>query len=121
MKEILEDYRCTCGKLLFRGLILTGGVEVKCKYCKNIQTIDGLTGKLSTDARYLLFLDEKGHIVQASSTAKKHAGFEPIELVGMYVADLLLLLEPSFYNALWEATGNGETRVFFKRCKNTRT
>lgn len=29
----LQDYRCSCGKLLFRGSLLAGTVEVKCKRC----------------------------------------------------------------------------------------
>lgn len=30
----LREYRCeTCKKLLFKGLLIEGSVEVKCKYC----------------------------------------------------------------------------------------
>jgi hypothetical protein len=33
----LQDYRCECGKLLFRGLLLSGIVELKCKRCNTIK------------------------------------------------------------------------------------
>lgn len=29
----LSDYRCTCGRLLFKGVLRTGQVEIKCKRC----------------------------------------------------------------------------------------
>lgn len=35
------DYRCNCGKLLFRGTLQTGIVAVKCKRCRSIMTFVG--------------------------------------------------------------------------------
>jgi len=32
----LKEYRCTCGKLLFKGLILVALIEIKCKRCRTI-------------------------------------------------------------------------------------
>jgi phage FluMu protein Com len=115
MKEVLHDYRCECGKLLLRGLILTGGVEVKCRVCKKMQTIDGLTGKLSTDTRYILFLNERGEVVSASDSAPTHVGFALEKIVGMHVTDLIVMLAPAFYSTLWEAFGEqGKTVVLFQ-------
>lgn len=35
----LEEYRCNCGKLLFKGHELRGEVEIKCRRCTKIQLI----------------------------------------------------------------------------------
>jgi phage FluMu protein Com len=35
--KLLQEYRCVCNKLLFKGYILKGGVQVKCKKCSRIQ------------------------------------------------------------------------------------
>ena len=115
MKEILDDYRCVCGKLLFRGLILTGGIEAKCRFCKKVQTIEGLTGQLSTDTRYVLFLNKKGEVVRTSSTTPNHVGFSLKELRGMHVADFVVMLAPTFYATLWDALGErGKTVMLFQ-------
>jgi PAS domain S-box-containing protein len=113
MKEILEDYRCECGKLLLRGLILTGEIEVKCRYCKRVEVIRGLTGSLSSDLRYVLFLDEKGIIIRASSSAEKHLGITQSELAGTHISDHMVMLESSFYKTMWEElTEYGTTGLF---------
>ena len=31
--ESLQEYRCSCGKLLFKGLLVIGAIEIKCKRC----------------------------------------------------------------------------------------
>jgi phage FluMu protein Com len=33
----LSEYRCKCGKLLFKGLLLSGILELKCKRCHDIK------------------------------------------------------------------------------------
>ncbi len=102
MKEIIEEYRCACGKLFFRGLILSGDIEVKCRFCKNISKIAGLAGGLSTDTRYVLFTDRTGAVVRMGSTAPKHIGFTAAEIVGTHVTDHVMMLEENFYQTLWD-------------------
>ncbi|HTE57941.1 MAG TPA: hypothetical protein VK694_04310 [Verrucomicrobiae bacterium] len=36
---LLQEYRCDCGKLLFKGLLVKGIVEVKCKRCQDIKRV----------------------------------------------------------------------------------
>ncbi|MBI2551084.1 hypothetical protein HYV73_01935 [Candidatus Uhrbacteria bacterium] len=37
---VLKEYRCTgCTKLLFKGIIIEGTVELKCKQCHAMNTI----------------------------------------------------------------------------------
>jgi len=35
----LDDYRCDCGRLLFKGELLKCKIEIKCKKCGTIKTI----------------------------------------------------------------------------------
>ncbi len=35
----LEEYRCRCGKLLFKGHFLAGEIEIKCKRCGKISLL----------------------------------------------------------------------------------
>ncbi|MEK7540325.1 MAG: hypothetical protein AAB558_03695 [Patescibacteria group bacterium] len=40
LQSIYQEYRCpNDNKLLFKGLLVEGEVEVKCKYCKELVTI----------------------------------------------------------------------------------
>jgi phage FluMu protein Com len=43
---ILKEYRCDCGKLLLKGHMLHGGVEIKCRGCGKIIKIESLKGYL---------------------------------------------------------------------------
>ena len=40
--KTLDGYRCSCGKLLFNGLLLISAVEIKCKRCGSINLFEGL-------------------------------------------------------------------------------
>lgn len=110
MREILNDYRCSCGKLLLRGLIITGGVEVKCRYCKQTRTIEGIgMGSLQHDG-YILITDEHGRIVKVSSKASRILGYEKEELLHVHIHDLIVMIEPNLYAKLWQALGHkGQT------------
>lgn len=115
MKQLHEDFRCACGKLLFRGLILTGEVEVKCRFCKETRVIHGLTGALADSHRYVLFVDREGLIVRTGETAGAHSGYTPEDLARMYVQDLLVMVSPAFFPTLWETImGEGTTVVLFQ-------
>ncbi len=42
----LPEYRCTCGKLLFKGVLLFSTIEIKCKRCGEVRRIDNTDQKL---------------------------------------------------------------------------
>jgi len=47
MSIFLKEYRCEhCNKLFFKGDLKHCTIEVKCKNCKNINTIEGMNCKL---------------------------------------------------------------------------
>lgn len=35
--QALQEFRCNCGKLLFKGLGVAGIVELKCKRCNSLK------------------------------------------------------------------------------------
>jgi phage FluMu protein Com len=111
MKEILLDYRCTCGKLLMRGLILSGTVELKCRFCKEVTTIQGLSGGLTSDHRYSVFVNHRGEIVRASSTATGHHGHSLVALEKLHLSELIVMLDSVFFKTLWDALGSGGSTV----------
>lgn len=40
-QQSLQEYRCMCGKLLFKGSIVHEIVEIKCKHCRKISAFGG--------------------------------------------------------------------------------
>lgn len=41
MQDNFKEYRCNnCNKLLFKGVIEEGVIEIKCRGCKEINTIE---------------------------------------------------------------------------------
>lgn len=45
-KNSLYEYRCTCGKLLCKGNLIKGVVEIKCRHCREIMKFSEI-GQLS--------------------------------------------------------------------------
>lgn len=45
IKNNLKEYRCPCGKLLFKGSLFKGTVEIKCKHCREIASFLGNLNK----------------------------------------------------------------------------
>ncbi len=45
MVACLTEYRCThCHRMLFKGLLVEGSVEIKCKHCHAISTVTASRG-----------------------------------------------------------------------------
>ncbi|MBY0294233.1 Com family DNA-binding transcriptional regulator [Patescibacteria group bacterium] len=38
--SVKREYRCACGKLLCKGLLLMGTIEIKCRRCGTLQTFE---------------------------------------------------------------------------------
>ena len=57
--SFLTEYRCVCGKLLFRALVLLSIIEIKCKRCNMVSTI----GMLDTERMVTFDVGGDGNIV----------------------------------------------------------
>lgn len=94
--RILNDYRCDCGKLLFKGSLLSCELEIKCKRCGAVRIFRG-------DARgirsFMLLVDGEGRVVDACD------GVAAIEysrqsVVGELLADILPLARDARYQEI---------------------
>lgn len=111
MKEI-ADVRCECGKLLFRGVILSSAIEVKCRSCKRIETIEPFYGSALDTQRYVLVLNIEGRIVRCSASASAILGYSIDELLKKTVSDVIVMLSPKFYSSLCEVLGSKGPTIF---------
>ncbi len=109
MKDIIDNYRCSCGKLLLRGFIVSGEVEIKCRTCKKITTVTGLQS-LSDHSRHILIVDANGQVVQASSSNKAF-GHTLAQMVNRNIQSFILILDPDFYSILWQTLNAGSKKV----------
>jgi PAS domain S-box-containing protein len=81
--SILKEYRCECGKLLFKGCLLISLVEVKCRACGRLTVFQGIQEEsVVTPDRYVLMLDKHAHIMNASFNAQQLMGYNQAELLG---------------------------------------
>lgn len=89
MDSLLEEYRCQCGKLLFKGALFLSTIEVKCKRCGTISRFK----EKSRDEKvsFTFFLDTNGIIVDACR-AVSFIGIERVYLIGKKNVDLFPLL-----------------------------
>ena len=40
MNNTFKEYRCACGKLLFKGSLISAVVEIKCKRCEKVSLFE---------------------------------------------------------------------------------
>lgn len=101
MKSILRDHRCAqCRRLLFRGLLLAGSLEMKCPRCKTENIIRGIGGLPKQEGHYFIVYDYDGNIVDASASTTKILGYSKEELLRMHRGDLRSDVTPADYEVL---------------------
>ena len=79
--SLLNDYRCTCGKLLLKGIVFDGVIEIKCKRCGVISKI-GEAKLIEDSSHYLMIINDRGLITNVSQSIYDILGFTPFELIG---------------------------------------
>lgn len=94
--NILIEYRCACGKLLFKGLMLISVVEIKCKRC-------GATKIFRDDTRgirsFMLVVDCDGRIVDACDGVAA-LEFSRSYVIGRLLSDTLPLVRDAHYEEI---------------------
>ncbi|MFZ2038737.1 MAG: PAS domain-containing protein [Minisyncoccia bacterium] len=80
-KLFLNEHRCQCNKLLFKGVILDGSLEIKCKRCGRMNEIGSIKSCDDTN-NYLLIINDSGQISNASDSACKILNYSREELIG---------------------------------------
>jgi PAS domain-containing protein len=74
-----REHRCVCGKLIFKGLILEGVVEFKCRYCGRISVVEGILNK---QAFCTIILNNDCQIINISESAVRLLGYPRDSLIG---------------------------------------
>jgi PAS domain S-box-containing protein len=98
-----QEFRCNCGKLLGKGMIIDGNVAIKCRRCGVIYDIKGLNSFINDGEganRYGLILNGEGKIVNANNSAIAMLGYSSQELIGKNIEEIDRTLPPGFYNKI---------------------
>ncbi len=84
--ENLKEYRCACGKLLFKGANLNCRIEIKCKRCGQTS----LFGEFLADKNFsfMLFVDEDDKITDACYGAQMVLKYTREQLIGKPIAQI---------------------------------
>jgi phage FluMu protein Com len=111
----LTEYRCACGKLLFRGLLLLSVVEVKCKRCGTLKLFRdpsfanasaGREFSLGVPVSFVLTIREDGRVYDACKTAEYVLAYPRETLLKMSIDELCPRLRES--SRLAEAIGEAQ-------------
>lgn len=84
----LREYRCKCGKLLFKGVLMLGVVEVKCRRCGAIF----LQEELEPEAFTLLECDGRLQITDVSGYVEAVFGRTHTDIIGEQLGTFFPLL-----------------------------
>lgn len=93
MTTTLKEYKCSCGNLLFKGLLYLCTIEIECSQCHKIS----LFGELKHDKSYPPFVvtvDQNNNIIN-SYGLETILGHPEKELVGRPIGDICPLLNDS--------------------------
>jgi hypothetical protein len=88
----LQEYRCSCGKLLFKGFLLLSLVEIKCKRCAKT-TVFGALYQGADSPAFALRMSTDGLITDyyaygANITSSNPFGYAPVDLVGKDIGEV---------------------------------
>lgn len=96
----MREYRCGCGKLLFKGAILLSTVEVKCPRCGSIRDIRELNNDIFDKDSFGLLFDEQGKVATACQNAELMLGYDMVEFQELDISGVLPAFPPGFYQRL---------------------
>lgn len=98
---LVQEYRCVCGKLLFKGMLVSCNLEIKCKRCGAIKAFVGINDQSLSPWKYSLLLDRRGMIVDCSKSVLRELHYADSEVRNHYIYQFIPLLQPSLYQRLW--------------------
>lgn len=84
--SLLAEYRCTCGRLLFKAVIRSSSVQIKCRRCGELRTF----GREVIDSQrcYSFLVGMEGRLVAASETMADILGYSSEELCALKLDNL---------------------------------
>lgn len=111
---ISHEYRCSCGKLLFKGAILSGSMEIKCLRCGKISKMGDLnTGLEEEPGQYSLLLNSDGTIINASSSATKVLFYTRDEFLGKKYFNLSTTITEELFKRIFGILERREAKEIY--------
>jgi PAS domain S-box-containing protein len=83
------EWRCDCGKLLFKGAFFVGVIEIKCTRCKRIVYLQEYVSFSAGEASFMAILRADGLATTVNPGITKVLGYTQEEFVGSSVADFI--------------------------------
>ncbi|MBI3633295.1 MAG: PAS domain-containing protein [Candidatus Vogelbacteria bacterium] len=114
-KDYLKEFRCFCGKLLFKGLLLSSVIEIKCTRCGVLKSIKSINENSHRPNCFTILFDNKGVILNVSDSASKIIGYNPEEFLHLSIRDVSPGVGLSFYKSLWLTQGHNDTLARSKK------
>jgi PAS domain S-box-containing protein len=111
---IINEYRCDCGKLLFKGLLLDSHLEIKCKRCGKIKSLGGLYEGEIGSHDYSIVYDRDMKVVNASQTAAEYLGYSLNELLKLTAQSINPLLSKVVFDKTWKFSGENENYIHWQ-------
>ena len=84
----LQKYRCSCGKLLFKGKLFLSMVEIKCKRCGIIARFCEVTSSKSEPSSFIFSIDTNGTILESTHSTENILGHSCSDLVGKSIFEI---------------------------------
>lgn len=120
---ILNEYRCQCGKLLCKGMLLISMLELKCRFCHRVNRFNGIDWlNMEGSNQYAILAaistvdaqkdDPSPYIVDATDSTFSILGFTREELIGREVRSLDPLMASGAYGNLWKLIVERDFRPF---------
>ncbi len=82
----LKEYRCTCGKLLFKGHIVLSVIEIKCKRCGTVCLVREPTTGFIGLSLFAVLIDGNGTIISTCNNTLLILGYSQKEITGKQIA-----------------------------------
>ena len=104
------EYRCACGKLLFKGMLMLSQLEIKCRYCGSLRVIGEKYEELTKNQYAFLAAistkdagkdDPSPYVVDVADSALDILGWKREELIGREIKSLDPLMASDAYGNLW--------------------
>lgn len=91
-----NEWRCECGKLLFKGAFLAGLIEVKCSRCKRMVYLQQFHSYTANHNSFMATATPDGTILTVSQGILDALGYKEENLVGKNFTDFI---NPKFHTA----------------------
>lgn len=115
MKSLIShEYRCSCGKLLFKGMAFTSMIEIKCRSCGKINQISGMLGEPIEDRQncFTYLLDRQGIIKDVSESIEKILGYSVGEVMGKSIFEFSQKTNREAYTRIYDSLVSSNSDVF---------